>query len=290
VWNEVEGGWQWTAGYWAPENADEVPYLPQPPASLDVGPSVPAPDDNSFYNPGCWLYRNERYVWRPGFWVPFQPGWVWTPSSYCWTPRGWVFVEGFWDRPLEDRGVLFAPVVFNRPLWQTPGWAFRPSYAVAPSALTGPLFVGPGAGFWFGNYYGTAWRTAGFRPWFAAPSAGSLYAYYGWRNRANAGWARGLATTFDGRFRGTLPRPTATLVEHNRLLAARSASAAHLRTLPPAASFHTGAAAVHTPAGSAGAVAPRHVEAFRAEHHAAHAPPAAHHRPAPPPSGHRHHR
>jgi hypothetical protein len=158
------------------------------------------------------MYRNDQYVWRPGFWSPYREGWVWTPASYLWTPHGYVYTPGFWDYPLAGRGLLFAPVAFSRPLWLTPGWVYQPSYFVTPSVLTSALFIGPAArGYYFGSYYGPAYRTLGYRPWFAAGTGGGLFAYYNWANRANPAWAAGVRATFDGRFNGTLARPPVTL-------------------------------------------------------------------------------
>jgi hypothetical protein len=91
-----------------------------PPPSIDEGPSTPAPDETSTYVPGCWMHRETRYMWRPGFWLGYQPDWVWAPSHYVWTPGGYVFVEGFWDRPFELRGLLFAPVRVAPSLLGTP--------------------------------------------------------------------------------------------------------------------------------------------------------------------------
>jgi hypothetical protein len=65
-WHRVEGGWQWVPGFWAADEDDEVEYVPPPPESLDRGPSTPAPDDDSTYVPGCWVFR-EALHWRPGF-------------------------------------------------------------------------------------------------------------------------------------------------------------------------------------------------------------------------------
>src|SRR5437763_31716 len=82
----------------------------------------PAPDDNASYIPGSWVYRDTRWLWRPGYWTSFQLGRVWNPAHYLWTPGGYVFVDGYWDYPLEDRGLIFAPVVFRQPLYLDPGY------------------------------------------------------------------------------------------------------------------------------------------------------------------------
>ena len=65
-WDQVEGGFQWVPGYWAPDNVEQVQYLPPPPQSLDVGPSSPPPSANATWVPGYWTWEGNRYVWRRG--------------------------------------------------------------------------------------------------------------------------------------------------------------------------------------------------------------------------------
>jgi hypothetical protein len=111
-WVKTDDGWQWVPGYWAETQDRPLDSLPQPPDSLDNGPSAPPPNDNCFYVPGCWLPRDGRFAWRPGFWSACRAGRIWIPSRYCWTPRGYAFLNGYWDYPLEDRGLLFVPHLF----------------------------------------------------------------------------------------------------------------------------------------------------------------------------------
>jgi hypothetical protein len=237
AWNRVEGGYQWTPGFWAPAGQDEMQYLPPPPESLDNGPSGPPPDDNSFYTPGNWLYQSSRYVWQPGCWQAYRPGLIWIPAYYYGTPGGYVFVPGYWDWPLDGRGLLFAPVVFSRPLWTTPGWCYRPSYCVNYSGLFASLFMGPGGGYYFGNYYGPTYRRQGYRPWFAGVGGGvnPLYGWYRWRNLNNPSWATGLVSTYRGRYNGSLPIPPQIVQPLGRYEGVRLAqlSAAQVRE------FHT---------------------------------------------------
>src|SRR5262249_34874401 len=129
-WVQSPEGHRWVPGFWAPVNVETINYVQQaPPAPLDLqGPSAPAPDDNSTYVPGYWTYQDARYVWRPGYWAAYPPGAIWVPARYVWTPSGYVFVSGYWDYPLEARGVIFAPVVFTQPYWNDPAWAYRPRY------------------------------------------------------------------------------------------------------------------------------------------------------------------
>jgi len=148
-WAQVADGWQWTPGFWQLAEQPEVQYLPPPPAPIDAAPSTPAPQDNSIYVNGCWVYRETRYYWRPGFWIDHRPGWVWAPAHYCWSPGGYVFTEGHWDYPLQRRGLLFAPVYFARPAaFVRADFAYTPSFVGQTDFLLGALFVRPS----YGNY------------------------------------------------------------------------------------------------------------------------------------------
>jgi hypothetical protein len=208
-WTQADGQWQWVSGLWAPAGQDQLPYQPPPPDSLDNGPDTPAPDDNSFYVPGCWVYQDTRYLWRPGYWSACRPGYVWSPASYCATPSGCVFVDGYWDYPLDDRGLLFAPVCFNGTPWAAPGWCYRPRFCVGPGGLLSSLWVGPSrCGYFFGDYFGPRFRGLGFTPWFAGGRgyANPLFGYYRWANRGNPGWSRGLYNAYRGPHAGALAR------------------------------------------------------------------------------------
>jgi hypothetical protein len=129
-WNQGQDGWQWVSGFWAPADQETLTYLDAPPATLDDGPDTRAPNDDSVYVPGVWRWRETRYVWQPGFWMDGQPNWVWVPAHYRWTPAGYIFVDGFWDHILQDRGLLFAPVAFDQPLWDNPDWYYQPDWLV----------------------------------------------------------------------------------------------------------------------------------------------------------------
>jgi hypothetical protein len=220
-WAHVNGGWEWSPGFWADAGQDQPSYLEPPPASLDNGPTVPAPDENSFYTPGIWNYRNSRYVWRPGSWCTARPGRVWCQARYSWTPAGYTFVDGYWDYPLEDRGLLCAPVAFTQPLWTTPGWSYQPSCAVNLAGLFASLFVRPALGsYYFGDYYGSGYAGLGFQPWYAYGPRRSdpLFNYYRWVHRSDPGWHRGLQDLYRARMNGSLAVPPRTLVQQNTLI------------------------------------------------------------------------
>jgi len=173
-WTEVEGGWRWVPGFWTSAQSQEATYYPEPPETLEQGPTSEPASPDYFWVPGCWEWRAGRYVWRPGYWAVVQPDWVWIPASYCWTPRGWVYVAGYWDYPLWRRGVLFAPVCFYRPVWRV-GFVYRPAVVVDIGAMTLHLFARPICyHYYFGDYYAPVYETWGFYPWFAV----YRYRYY----------------------------------------------------------------------------------------------------------------
>ena len=78
-WNQDDAGWRWIPGYWTATGQGQVSYLPAPPASLDRGPSAPAPAADEVYVPGNWVYQPTGYAWQPGCWVTPRPGLVWVP-------------------------------------------------------------------------------------------------------------------------------------------------------------------------------------------------------------------
>ncbi|MFO0841574.1 MAG: hypothetical protein U0797_04115 [Gemmataceae bacterium] len=209
------------SGLWAAADQPALPYTEAPPTSLEVGPNQPAPGDGSQWISGCWLPRDDRWFWRPGFWVGPRPGWVFTPPRHCWTPRGYLFVGGFWDRDLQTRGLPFAPVLFPPSLYAAPNFMYTPRHALNVGACLNSLWARPGWNYYaFGDYYGPAYGSLGFQPWFLfGPRVGCpLFGYYRqlnfWRN---PNWASGLAATHQGRLNGTLPLPPRTFAAQAKL-------------------------------------------------------------------------
>jgi hypothetical protein len=220
-WHEVDGGWQWTSGFWSAADQEEVNYLPAPPPSIDEGPSTAAPEENSVYVPGCWVHRETRYLWRPGYWHEYRPDWTWVPAGYIWTPAGYVFVDGYWDRPLDRRGLLFAPIRLASTLLGTE-WTYVPRYVVQPDFLLGALFVRPSYyHYYFGDYFESGYEKRGFVPWFDyRVSKGSYdpnFAYY--RHRyGDQGWETNLRDYYAGRTKGDIPRPPRTLEQQTTVI------------------------------------------------------------------------
>jgi hypothetical protein len=150
-WTQVDGGWQWVPGYWGAVGQENgQAYLPQPPDSLDYGPTVPAPSEDAFYVPGNWVYTNH-YLWQPGYWSYYRPGFIWNPACYYWTPYGYTYCGGYWDYPWWNRGWLFAPVWFNRPIFWNTGFFFRPFFAINTPFLSTFFFFPHSHHFFFGH-------------------------------------------------------------------------------------------------------------------------------------------
>ncbi len=174
---------------------------------------APQPDDNSGYVPGSWIYNGSNFAWRPGYWTAMRPGWVWIPAHYVWTPSGYLFVDGYWDMPLDRRGLLFAPVAFAGSPWLDPDWSYTPSYVVDPAAIYDAGFYRPRSGhYYFGNYFGPGYTTLGFRPWFSGlgrydPSFG----YYASTQRGTPNWFAGYQGRYQARQQGTLAGPPRTV-------------------------------------------------------------------------------
>lgn len=211
---EAKGGWQWAPGFWASADQQKFDFLPEPPASVDNGPNIPAPNDNCFYLPGSWVYRDFDYVWRPGFWTTGHDDWVWNAACYRWTPAGYVYVDGYWDYPLADRGLLFAPVYFRQPYWLVPGWCYRPRFAVAVDGLFSSLWVWPTWGwYYFGDYYSPYYAAVGFYPWYryGHHHYDSFYSYHYWHHHGDHTWYHNLHQTYIARRDGTAPRPPHTI-------------------------------------------------------------------------------
>jgi len=194
-WNDIgDGQYQWTPGYWADAQVEELAYVPTaPPRSLEVGPNIPAPSAEHSWVPGNWSYVNTSYNWSPGYWVGYRPNWTWVPARYIWTRRGYIYVDGYWDYAVARRGMLFAPVYYNRPIYTTPDYYYTPAIVVALSVFADHLFIRPRhCHYYFGDYYAPRYRSSGFyASYYWHSSRGGydpIYAYQRWDHRRDSGW------------------------------------------------------------------------------------------------------
>jgi hypothetical protein len=184
-WSEVEGGYQWVSGTWVSTQTAEIEYLETaPPESLENGPVGTAPTVQHIWIPGCWTWVDTRYAWRPGYWSGGYDNWCWIPARYQWTPRGYYYCNGYWDYPLERRGVLFAPYRFRRGFYGRRGFQFTPRIVVASHLLPLHFWVRPRyRHYYFGDYYGVPFANRGMMPWHRYHRSNRgfdpLFAYYG---------------------------------------------------------------------------------------------------------------
>ena len=235
-WQDLPGqGHQWTSGYWMPAHLQEATYLPQPPQSIETGPTSNPPGVNYFWVSGHWHWVGTHFAWQPGYWAACQADWLWVPATYCWCPSGWVYVPGYWDYPLARRGLVFSPVYFSGPVA-----VYRPGVCLDVGAFSVSLFCRPAYGhYYFGDYYDDRYVALGIHPWFyySSPRFGydPLFVYYRWYHVDHMGereWDRHLVAWHDY-YRGHPDmRPPHTLAAEREMLA-RGVSR------PDAAMLHT---------------------------------------------------
>ena len=222
-WGRAGEGAQWTSGYWADSESSEVEYLPEPPATVEAGPNVPAPSVDHIWLPGCWLWQQNRYAWRPGYWAAGQSNWDWIPAHYVWSPRGYLFVDGYYDYTVARRGVLFAPVYFNSNIYSQRGFSYSPATVINPAVFASHLFLRPRYGhYYFGDYYGSNYLSSGFSPWFSFYSSRSgydpFYAQQRWQHRRDDQWNRQVQADFTHRRDHEEARPARTFAAQQQQL------------------------------------------------------------------------
>ena len=215
-WTEVEEGFQWISGYWADASLSEIQYLPEPPATAEVGPNIAAPSPDHSWLPGCWIWHENRYAWRPGYWAPVQTDWDWIPAHYVWCPRGYVFVDGYNDYSVDRRGVLFAPVYLNSGFYSRRDYTYSPSIVINLGQFTSHLFSRPRySHYYFGDYYEASYNTAGYYPWFSYNSSGRgydpFYARQRWQHRQDNDWHQRIERDYGHRRDNENARPPRTL-------------------------------------------------------------------------------
>jgi hypothetical protein len=213
-WAQARSGYQWIAGFWTTADTDEIEYLPAPPATLEEGPQG-AGYPNSIWIPGCWVRHQGRYAWRPGFWEQANPNWVWEPAHYVVTPRGWVYVDGYWDYPLERRGVAFLPAYLSPRLYGQAGYRYSPEFVLDLGVLTLELFSSPQRhSYYFGDYYGPEYSREGFHPWYEARERHDYYdpifVQQQWQHRDDRRWVDNQRTQYEHRRDDQTLRPART--------------------------------------------------------------------------------
>lgn len=216
-WGQSPRGYQWTSGYWADALAIETEYLPEPPESIEVGPNIAAPSPDYIWVPGCWIRYHGRYAWRPGYWEVGRADWDWIPAHYVYAPRGYVYSAGYWDYPVERRGVIFAPVYFEASFYSRRDRYYSPTFAINLAVFSDQLFVRPRYHhYYFGDYYDNRYRDSGFFASFSYHSSwhgyDPIYSHRRWEHRGDRDWDRRDRDDFDHRREFADARPPRTLL------------------------------------------------------------------------------
>ncbi|GAA5508059.1 hypothetical protein [Novipirellula caenicola] len=224
-WDRANDGYRYIGGFWTSNDVSEVQYLPEPPKSLEQGPSSPAPGEDHFYVPGNWVYENNDYQWQPGFWSAAHADWVWVPAQYVWTPRGCVYQAGYWDHDVAHRGVLFTPVYYSQPVYRNAGYSYRPRYTIDTSVgLFVHLFVRPShRHYYFGDYYGSRYSN-NYYPWATRYQGYQYYDpfYASFHNRNGRGGSNNLLGWITNQYqvfaRNDRYRPARTIADQRNFL------------------------------------------------------------------------
>lgn len=217
-WQSGADGWQYVSGAWLSPGDEQMQLLPPPPPPQpEQAPAVAA---GQVFVPGTWVYRGDRYAWRPGFPLTVADGWVWTNARYVSTPAGSLFAEGYWDLPVQDRGLLFAPVAFpNAAVGRS--IEYLPQYVVGAGSLLGALFVNArNSQYYFGDYFEPRYQQAGYIPWmqYRVRDVGvnPLYGYY--RQYGERGWLESMQGLYTARYSGAAPRPARSWAQQEELV------------------------------------------------------------------------
>jgi WXXGXW repeat (2 copies) len=201
-WQSGTDGWQWIGGAWLSAEEEQQLLPPPPPPQPEQPPALAA---GQIFVPGAWVYRGDRYAWRPGFPLSIPAGWVWTNARYVNTPAGSLFAEGYWDLPVQDRGLLFSPVAFpNAAVGRS--IEYLPRHVVGADSLLGALFVNARTSqYYYGDYFDPRYKQAGYVPWMQYRvrdvGANPLYGYY--RQYGERGWIDTMQGLYTARYSGT---------------------------------------------------------------------------------------
>ena len=130
------------------------------------------------------------------------------------------------------RGVLFAPVYYQEPLYTRANYTYTPSAVISTDLLTVHLFARPRyCHYYFGDYFDQRYERQGYVPWtrYRQPGAAfdGLFGYYR-QHAGERGWEHAIQGLYAARYTGKAPRPPRTLVEQEKFVRQGTAQ----RTLP----------------------------------------------------------
>jgi hypothetical protein len=126
-------------------------------------------------------------------------------------------VNGYWDHPIDERGLLFAPVCFDD-AWLAARRPYVPVFVVHTDFLLGAMFVRTANHhYYFGDYFEERYAKRGFVAWpDYHPRRDTFdpnFNYYRHVHAAEPRWEGSLRELYRGRATGEVPRPPRTLVQ-----------------------------------------------------------------------------
>jgi len=139
-WQHFDEGWVWIHGFWSTNDISTLQYIDEAPKDPIDEKVVPAPSSDYFWVNGYWEYdfTDKEYEWIRGKWQPFDASWIYVPAHYIWRQEGYVFVDGFWDWPLDERGVAYASVQIDPSI--RANVVFEPSVVLSSEYMIQHLF------------------------------------------------------------------------------------------------------------------------------------------------------
>jgi hypothetical protein len=183
--------------------------------TVEVGPNIAAPSIDYGWSPGCWVWYQDRYAWQPGYWAQGRADWDWMPAHYVWTPRGHIFVGGYWDYPIQRRGIVFAPVYFESSYYARRGYVYSPRIVISLGVFSDHLFLRPSySHYYFGDYYAPSYYQGGFYASFSFQSRrhgyDPFYSRQRWTHRQDRDWERRTEISYQHRRDHEAARPPRT--------------------------------------------------------------------------------
>jgi hypothetical protein len=136
---------------------------------------------------------------------------------------GYIFVDGYWDYPLADRGLLFAPVYLRPRLYVNSDFVYVPRYVIYTDFLFGALFSRPDEGcYYFGDYFGDGYARRGFTAWIDIRIGGHgydpLFGYYRQHYASDRHWERDVHELYVGRHNGEIAPPPRTFAQQTKVV------------------------------------------------------------------------
>jgi hypothetical protein len=151
------------------------------------------------------------------------------PAHYVWTPRGHIFVSGYWDYPVQRRGIVFAPVYFESSYYARRGYVYSPSIVISLGVFTDHLFLRPSySHYYFGDYYAPSYHQGGYYASFSFHSHhhgyDPFYSRQRWTHRRDRDWERRTETSYHYRRDHEAARPPRTYAAQSRISVSGSAT------------------------------------------------------------------